>query len=136
MLAALVALSLTAPAVEPPKELSEAAQQELKKFAGKWKVVSLVADGGERHSESEGEASIFEVKGHKFILGEMELLGVEALDPGTNPKCVDLKGLGESGVVRKGVVYEGVYKLDGDTLTLAVNFGKEKNRPEKFESPK
>ena len=36
----------------------------------------------------------------------------------------------------KDQVYESIYKVDGDTLMLAVHIGEGKKRPEKFESPK
>lgn len=140
MFAMLVAIGLSAPPAEPQKEkekdLPEAAQKELKKFAGKWKAIELHVDGNEQKPELDGNEVIFEFKGRKFLLNGNELLGVDSLDPSTNPKCIDLKGLMDLGGVKKDTVYEGIYKLDGDKLTLAVNVSELKKRPEKFESPK
>jgi len=137
MVAVAVFLALVVPVSQgKDKELSEAAKKELKKFDGKWRIDSLIADGTERHTPDDGDETFFVVKGGKFTLGELELFEVVALDTGTDPRCIDLKGLGESGVVKKGAVSEGVYKLDGETLTIAVNFGRETNRPVKLESEK
>jgi uncharacterized protein (TIGR03067 family) len=136
MLAMLFALSLALPIAEPAKEpeLSEAAQKEVKKLAGKWNALSLVVDGGIRKAEGDETEHHFEFKGRKFFLSEMELLGIESLDPGTDQKCIDLKALNDSGIMRQGMVYEGVYKLDGDILVLSIYIGKGKSWPEKFES--
>jgi uncharacterized protein (TIGR03067 family) len=42
----------------------------------------------------------------------------------------------EMGQLRKDAVLEAIYKLDGDTLMMAVHVGEAKKRPDKFESPK
>jgi hypothetical protein len=34
----------------------------------------------------------------------------------------------------KGTIYETIYKINSDDLTLAIYFGEGKKRPEKFES--
>ena len=38
------------------------------------------------------------------------------------------------GPIAKGTVYEGIYKLDGDTLTMAFYVASGSKRPDKFES--
>ena len=50
-------------------------------------------------------------------------------------KCIDLKATNDMGEVRKGDVYEGIYKFDGDTLVIALDLGG-KSRPSKFEAEK
>ena len=72
----------------------------------------------------------------KVLLGEMDLLEVAALDPSADPKCIDFKAAVDIGELRKGTVYESIYKFDGDALILAVHMGEAKARPAKFEAPK
>ena len=134
MFAALVALAVAAPA-DPPK-LSEAAEKELKKFEGKWKAEKVVADGKEETPTLEGGDVFLEFKGRKVLLGDADLLEVAALDPSTDPKCIDFKAAVDLGALRKGTVYESIYKFDGDALILAVHMGEAKARPAKFEAPK
>jgi uncharacterized protein (TIGR03067 family) len=141
MFAALVTLTLAAPAALPDdkdkeKPLPEAAQKELKKIEAKWKAVKAVANGNE---EADKEIYI-EFKGRKLIVTddgkEMEFFEVSALDPSTTPKLLDLKSLVDMGPIAKGMVFEAIYKLDGDDLTIAIYIGEGKKRPEKFESEK
>lgn len=139
MFAALVALTLSAPAAAEDKEkpLPEAAQKELKKLDGKWKGVKLVVNEAEQTDpEVDGAAVVLEFKGRKILFQDKDLLEIADLDPATDPKCLDLKALRDLGGISKGTVYEAVYKLDGDTLTIALNVNDSKSRPSKFESPK
>ena len=138
MLATLVALALAAPAApeEKEKELTEAAQKELKKFEGVWKAVKVVSGEGEETPMRDGGDAIIEIKGRKLLVGETELYTITALDPSTDPKCIDIRAAADMGEVRKGEVYEAIYKFDGDTLVIAGNMGEGKNRPTKFEVAK
>lgn len=138
MFAALVAVSLAAPAAAPQekeKELPEAAKKELKKFEGKWKAEKLVINENEE-TPPDGDEGLLRFKGRKVLLGGKDLFDVAALDPSTDPKIIDLKALADMGAIKKDTVYEGIYKFDGDTLVLAVSVGGGKSRPDKFESPK
>jgi uncharacterized protein (TIGR03067 family) len=137
MLATLVALALAAPGApeEKEKDLPEAAQKELKKFEGMWKAVTIVTGQGEETPMKDGTEVLLEIKGRKFLLGEAEIFTIPALDPSTDPKCIDLKATNDMGEVRKGDVYEGIYKFDGDTLVIALNLDG-KSRPAKFEAEK
>jgi uncharacterized protein (TIGR03067 family) len=139
MFAAIVTLSLAAPAVPDDKEkpLPEAAQKELKKLEAKWKAVKAVTNGQE---ETEGKEISVQFKGRKVIVTddgkEMEFFEVAALDPSATPKLLDLKSLVDMGQITKGAVFEAIYKIDGDELTIAIYVGADKKRPEKFESEK
>jgi len=135
MFAAFVALSLTAAPAEPPK-LSEAAEKELKKFQGKWKAEKAVTNGNEETPMTDGAEVYLEFKGRKLLLNGKEVMEVDALDPSTDPKILDLKALADMGGLRKDTVVESIYKFDGDSLVLAVHIGETKKRPDKFESPK
>jgi uncharacterized protein (TIGR03067 family) len=60
---------------------------------------------------------------------------VEEIDHATDPKCLDFEAQTTSGVFKKGVTYESVYKLDGKLLTWAVYTGRGKNRPTSLKKP-
>ena len=139
MFAAFVALTLTAPAADSPKEkeLPEAAKKDLKKLEGKWKAVKLVVNDEERENPMlDGEEVLLEFKGRKIAITGKDHFDITELDPTTTPKLIDLKGLEDKGGIRKDTVYEGIYKIDGETLTIALYIGAGNKRPEKFESPK
>jgi uncharacterized protein (TIGR03067 family) len=138
MFAALIAVTLAvpaAPAEDKEKELPEAAKKELTKFEGKWKAVKFVANEAEE-AAPDGADTVLEFKGRKILLGDKELFHIPALDPGTDPKCLDMKALADQAPVAKDTVYEAIYKFDGDELTIAVHVGGGAKRPDKFESPK
>jgi uncharacterized protein (TIGR03067 family) len=138
MFAAILALSFAAaPLEEKEKPLPEAAQKDLKKLEGKWKAVKAVADG----NEEAGDKEVFlEFKGRKVVATldakELEFFEVASLDPSTTPKLIDLKSLVDMGPISKGSVYEAIYQVDGDDLSIAIYFGAGNKRPAKFESEK
>jgi uncharacterized protein (TIGR03067 family) len=135
MFAALVALSLVVPAADAKeKELTEAAKKELKKLEGKWTATEILVNGEEATPPEEQKT--VEFKGKKFLLGDKELFEVASLDPSTNPKILDFKAVTDMGEIRKDNTYEAIFKLDGDTLTLALYVGEGQKRPTKFESAK
>ncbi len=137
MFAALVALALAAPAApdDKEKELSDAAKKELKTLEGKWVVTKLVVDGNDV-PVPDGDEKNLEFKERKFRLAGKDIFHITTLDPSTTPKLIDFKGLEDMGEIRKGNVYEAIFKLDKDTLTLALYFGEGQKRPDKFESGK
>lgn len=129
MTALLVSAVLFAPADAP--KLTEAGQKELKKLEGKWQIQKEVSSDDERDRTGDSNA-VVEFKGHKVIAEGKEFGAVSALDPSTDPKCIDLKI--EEGPA-KGMVVEAIYKIDGDTMTISVYVG-EKKRPTNFDKPK
>jgi uncharacterized protein (TIGR03067 family) len=137
MLATLVALALAAPAApeEKPKELTAAAKKELKALEGKWKPTKLTIDGNDVPAPDGDEGQI-EFKGRKFLLGGKDFFDIVSVDPSTDPKLIDFKGLADMGDISKDTVYEAIYKLEKDTLTIALYFGAGQKRPTKFESEK
>jgi uncharacterized protein (TIGR03067 family) len=136
MLATLVAFALAAPAApeEKPKELTEAAKKDLKALEGVWKAVKAVTDGNEETPKMGDQDVVLEFKGRKLLVNEKEIMEIAAIDPATDPKCIDLKALADMGGIRKDTVYEAIYKLEKDTLTLALHVEGGSNRPSKFES--
>lgn len=137
MFATLVVLALTVPA-EPPKEkaapLPEAAQKELDRLQGKWKLVLAVRDGKEEKFGKDDPELIGEFKGGKWLFTDVEKAEVVALDPKAEHKTIDLKSLEKA----RGddVVDEAIFKLDGNTLTICLYQGKGKNRPTEFDTKK
>ena len=139
MFTAFILFSLTISA-EPPKEkekekeFSAEAKKELKKLEGKWKVVKL-ADAT-KEAEAKDQELFFVFKGTevKLTSGEKsEMLHITAIDPTTDPKCIDFAEKREGKPER---TLEGVYKIDGETLQIAFSVLKEgKNRPTSFEKP-
>jgi uncharacterized protein (TIGR03067 family) len=118
------------------KGLPAEAKKELKKLEGKWRVVK-VANGNQEADVKDREV-YFVFKGAEVTLTasdkeKTETLRVTAIDPATDPVCIDLL---EKRAGRPDRTLEGVYKIDGDTLRLAFSVPREgKNRPTSFEKP-
>src|SRR5947209_3442939 len=89
MVATFAALLLLTPADDPPK-FSEAAQKELKKFEGKWQIQKEVQSNEEKDRSADPDA-VLVFKGPKIIEDGKDVGEVVALDPTTDPKCLDLK---------------------------------------------
>jgi uncharacterized protein (TIGR03067 family) len=134
MLRSTVTLAVLWFGVPPPGDgksnpLPEPAKKELEKLQGNW-----VAKEFERHGQRVDvrEANFeLEIKGDKWIFTGKEKALIVALDPTTDPKCIDLKSV-EDG--RNGQVDEAIYRIEGDTLTICLYQGNGKSRPTRFET--
>jgi uncharacterized protein (TIGR03067 family) len=135
-MSALVAVLLLVPVNAKDKELSAEGKKELAKLQGKWKATKVVLNGNEVGPQMDGNDVIIEFKKQKFLLNGNEAFDVAMLEPTTTPKLLDLKALSDMGDIAKDATYEGIYKLDGDTLEIALYLGATGNRPSKFESEK
>jgi uncharacterized protein (TIGR03067 family) len=122
-----VCLALFVPAAPLPK----AAEKELRELQGKWAVVRLVAKDGAVEYE-EGDRYILEFRGRKWIFDGQESAEITAIDPSTDPICLDTKSLEKQ---TKEKEQEAVYKREGDTLRIAWYSGKGKQRPTGFDKP-
>lgn len=141
MFAALVAVALVAPA-EPPKEkekeLSEAAKKELAALAGKWKLTKAAnsTTDGEVAPKPNDPDMLFVFKGDELTMefgDKKEAVKIGAIDPKTDPKCIDLIETRRDKTER---TLEGVYKIDKDTLQIALCVPKDgKQRPTGFDKP-
>jgi uncharacterized protein (TIGR03067 family) len=96
----------------------------------------MISSAGEQEPGANDPELILEFKGRRVSAEGKERAAVESIDPSTDPKCLDLKALDSEGDVKKGSVFEAIYKIDGDTLTLAIHVGPEKKRPANFDAPK
>jgi uncharacterized protein (TIGR03067 family) len=100
---------------------------------GEWRIVSFVEDGqGVPAAEFKGAYYAFE-KG-KMVMkkdGKMFVKGTYTLDPSKTPKHIDVVVTND----KKGETEQGIYKLEGDKLTIcAPAFAKNKERPKEFAS--
>jgi uncharacterized protein (TIGR03067 family) len=113
-----------------PKEGAD--KKELEKFQGKWAPVSVTVDGNAQE-EDEIKDRFMAIKGEKatFLYKDKERgTGAMKIDPGTSPAHIDFTY--EDGPA-KGTTLKGIYKFEGDTLSICYGgFGK--GRPTEFAS--
>jgi uncharacterized protein (TIGR03067 family) len=106
-------------------------QKALEKFKGTWKLVSEV-DSGKNIPADPNEVFIFDGKKNctnKCGLGirdEFEL----KVNPTKTPKEIDLIPLKEP---NKGIPSLAIYKLEGNKLSICINFNVGAKRPTAFE---
>jgi uncharacterized protein (TIGR03067 family) len=135
MFTAFILFSMTVSA-EPPKEkeFSVEAKKELQKLEGKWRVVKFADATKEAEAKDQELYFVFKGTELKLTSGEKsETIHITAIDPTTDPKCIDLS---EKRDGRPERILEGVYKIDGETLQIAFSVLKDgKNRPTSFEKP-
>jgi RNA polymerase sigma factor (sigma-70 family) len=101
------------------------------KLQGEWKVVSIKL-GGQDHPNRNQVGEVMTFKGDA-----MELTPFKAefkLDPATDPRQVDFTLTDSPDPNQKGQVSLGIYKLDGDKLTIHANHPGAGDRPTDFES--
>jgi uncharacterized protein (TIGR03067 family) len=129
VIAIVLLIGTLAPADEKPAPLSNEAKQELEKLQGKW-VLKEGQRSGEKF-EVNNKKIVLEIQGSKWIFTGQQKGEFIAIYPDSDPKCFDLKSVEEG---RKGEVSEGIYKIEGETLTISINEGKSKQRPSSFET--
>jgi uncharacterized protein (TIGR03067 family) len=100
---------------------------ELKQLSGKWRATHYATGGAEMAVDEDDELPPFEFRGRFWTLGRHYRASVAALDPTTDPKCLDFRSLERGG--RMGQIEEAVFKLDGDTLTIVLHMGNGRKRP-------
>jgi uncharacterized protein (TIGR03067 family) len=127
-LLAVAALSLGLAAVAAD---DKAAKEELEKFTGAWKCVSVVRDGKDV-PKPEAEAVRLVVTGEKYALNEggEAIEGTHKLDPTKKPKEIDAvrtKG------PHKGETLRGVYELTEDTFVVCFS-APGKDRPKELKA--
>jgi uncharacterized protein (TIGR03067 family) len=134
-IAAPILLSLLLPAEDKPAPktpFDEAARKELKALEGDWALQRLEAEG-KKHEPGPDERMVLTIKGAKWSFPATGEQGeVIALGTSSSPRLIDLKSTRRG---REALVREGIYKLDGDTLVIALYQGKEKKRPTSFDTP-
>jgi uncharacterized protein (TIGR03067 family) len=124
-----VSMSIAAADDKNPVPLPEVARKELDRLQGQWHTKELGRRG--KTVDVNDAKMTLEIKGNKWIFTGQEKGEIVAIDPKTDPLCLDIKSVEEG---RKGQVDEAIFKIDGDTLTICLHQGKEKQRPTRFET--
>jgi len=102
--------------------------EELKKFSGDWRMVSLEANGNQEDIP-DGDAGHATFKDDKVLIGGEEVFSIK-IDAGTTPRIIDFTKLKDP---EKDQVLEGIYKFEDDTLVLCAWSGQgTKSRPAEF----
>ena len=126
VLAAAALVGADDPKADPVKD-------ELKKFAGTWKLVAANLDDQEKKPEEVKTGSLV-VEGNTFTLkfnNEVHK-GKFTIDPGKKPKTIDVEFT--EGSLKDSKV-KGIYQIDGDTRKSC--FAEPgKDRPTDFDSGK
>jgi uncharacterized protein (TIGR03067 family) len=109
----------------------DASKADLKRFQGKWKVVSIVHDGARQ--KLTGPPSIYDFVGNKNVYSGRGNFDVLTLKANETPKAFDFDAFDEKGkLIGKGL--KAIYAFDGDSLKLCVAFKPGTARPKAFDS--
>ena len=122
-----LAVALVA-ADDPPKD----AKKEVEKLEGEWTIVSL-ENRGEKVPEETVKDMKLKVKGEEWVVTRDGTTVADIafkLDPSKDPKAIDLTFK----VDGKETALKGIYKLDGDTLTLCRTDSPDAARPTAFKT--
>jgi uncharacterized protein (TIGR03067 family) len=130
--AALGLLALTFGAVAAPGKEKKEDKDDAKKMEGEWQVTDWV-QGGTPLGAGALEGCTWTVKGDKytFVLGGNTEEGTFKLDPAKKPATIDLDITAGN---CKGNKQEGIYKIEGDTMTFCFNRPGAAGRPGDFKS--
>ena len=125
-------------ATETDKKEKPKSDQET--IQGTCEVVSLTADKGLRAQEAmllRNAAWIFEkdkflLKGQIAMRVDVTVEGPYKLDPAKMPRTIDITMKAPGGNQEQKI--EGIYKLNGDDLTLCIPQGQNNRRPTEFKA--
>jgi uncharacterized protein (TIGR03067 family) len=111
------------------KSADEAARQDVEKWQGTWRAVSMETDGKIASQESLGKIKLA-VTGtdYHFQNGTFSEHGSYKFDATKNPKQLDIV-VGDG--ADKGKIYLVIYRVERDRLTLCLETAN-KNRPAEF----
>jgi uncharacterized protein (TIGR03067 family) len=125
---------------EPPATgalRADASRKELKALAGTWRPISAENNGVKSPEESLKDVRWDRDADGKWTLrrdGKAVLVwAVKSLDPTTTPKAIDIE---VASGAHEGVVYRGIYELDGDTLRICFALPDKPVRPTEFSAVK
>lgn len=115
---------------DPP---GAAVKVELKAMAGTWRFVSAENNGAKAaEGDLEGDRWVRDAGGTWSLRrGDKTVLewSVKAIDVTQTPKSIDIE---VASGTHKGVVYKGIYELDGDTLRICFALPDRAARPTEF----
>jgi uncharacterized protein (TIGR03067 family) len=123
-----LALVFLIAAAEPAQD----AKQELDKLQGEWTLVSTEV-GGKMRPDTVNAVSKLTISGNQWVVTYRDFASnaraTIAIDPSKHPKTIDLTFRGSEGLPARGI-----YKLEGDTLTVCYNATVGGERPKEFKS--
>jgi uncharacterized protein (TIGR03067 family) len=112
------------------KEFKDA-KQELDKLQGEWTLVSTEV-GGKKRPDTENARSKLTISENQWVVTYRDFRSnarsTIEIDPSKDPKTIDLTLRGEELPAR------GIYKLEGDSLTVCYNATVGGERPREFKS--
>lgn len=113
-------LALPVFAAEEPAKSSaaEPAKADIDLLQGSWRIAELEISG-QKNSPTGDDARI-EFSKDRLKSGKGAELFVVKLESGTNPKLIDFERIEGSEATQS---LEGIYKLEGDKLTICVSIG-------------
>jgi uncharacterized protein (TIGR03067 family) len=113
------------------REAKEPSDKE--KLQGRWMLVHAEASGKDVDTkENPVKDGWFEFDGNKMVASDKKGFydGEFDLDATTSPKSIDFKKAYDS----ETKVWKGIYKIDGDELTICLSKADDKERPSSFET--
>jgi uncharacterized protein (TIGR03067 family) len=120
----VAAVSLAVLSADPP---TPSTSKELKQLQGEWVLQGGEKNGTKLELEPGDPKMVLEIRGDKWIFMGQDKGRIIAI----YSRNLDTKS-SEDG--RVGEVDEGIYKLNGDTLTICYYQGQGKKRPTEFAS--
>lgn len=113
-----------------------ATQDEMKSLQGIWQVTKWIDPEGKAAPDDEVKEMFFEFKKDRVVMRAEPLKFT--LNPSKKPKWIDLDF--DAAGIDVGVEMKGIYKLEGDVLTICVisgsTSGQSAERPTEFKTNK
>jgi uncharacterized protein (TIGR03067 family) len=120
-------LALTVQAAPAPLPRPDASKAELKRLQGNWAPVSATLEGRPRVAE---HAVVIAGDRFTYLAGTLRQDWALTLDVRGRPKILDAKCISAPFA---GLVYQGIYRLDGDVLTIcSIQSKRAADRPKDF----
>jgi uncharacterized protein (TIGR03067 family) len=119
-----------APAPFPRRSKAEPEKDDLKKMQGLWHCVRRTLAG---NPSSRGDVTV-EIAGSRFryrVDGRVTTEWQVTLDASKKPKVLDRERV--AAATRGSIVLRGIYRLEGDTLTVCYHQGRTEGRPADFD---